>query len=110
MAQSKSRFVAVLSTLLLMAISSVAMSGQQWFLMARHGECMEIERLKRKVPDLAEVNDPYSFVQFMRQKGLAVTFTEMAPAKGKAVEVKVPEKELSLVFVSPELCQSFGAR
>ena len=110
MAHSKNSFVAILSTVLLSSISSVAVSGQQWFLMARHGECMEIESLKRKVPDLGEVNDPYSFVQLMRQKGLTVTSTEMVPAEGMAVEVKVPEKELSLVFVTSELCQNFRAR
>ena len=71
---------------------------------------MEIEGLKRKVPDLADINDPYSFVQLMRQKGLSVTSTEMEQAKGKAVEVKVPERELSLLFVTYELCQNSGAR
>jgi hypothetical protein len=66
---------------------------------------MEIEKLKRKVPDLGDINNPYSFVKFMQQKGHTVTSTEMIETKGKAVEVKVPEEGLSLIFVTPELCQ-----
>jgi len=71
---------------------------------------MEIDRLKRKVPDLADINDPYSFVKLMQQKGYTVSSTEMVETKGKAIEVKVPEKELFLVFVTPELCQNSGAK
>ena len=103
-------FIGILSAVLLSGIASVAVSGQQWFLMARHGECMEIDRLKRKVPDLADINDPYSFVKLMQQKGYTVSSTEMVETKGKAIEVKVPEKELFLVFVTPELCQNSGAK
>jgi len=71
---------------------------------------MEIDRLKRKVPDLADINDPYSFVKLMQQKGYTVSSTERVETKGKAIEVKVPEKELFLVFVTPELCQNSGAK
>ena len=78
--------------------------------MARHGECAEIEKLKRKVPDLGAINDPYSFVKFMRQKGHTVTSTERKETKGKAVEVSVPEEGLFLIFVSPEQCQNSGAK
>ena len=85
--------------------SPVAVSEPQWFLMARHGECMEVEGLKRKVPDLADIKDPYSFVKLMRQKGHTVTSSEMTEIKGQAVEVKVPEKDLFLIFVTSELCK-----
>lgn len=101
---------AILGTVFLSGVSSVAVSGQQWLLMARHGECFEIEKLKRKVPDLGDINDPYSFVKFMRQKEHTVTSTVMIETKGKAVEVRAPEAGLSLIFVSPELCQNSGAK
>jgi hypothetical protein len=71
---------------------------------------MEIESLKRKIPDLGDINDPYSFVQLMRQNGLTATSADMVTAKGMAVEVKVPGKELSLIFVTSGLCQNFGAK
>jgi len=110
MNNSKKLIASILGAVFLGCICPVAVSGQQWFLVARHGECVEIEKLRRKVPDLDEINDPYSFVKFMRQKGRMVTSSEMMETRGKAVEVKVPEKNLSLIFVTPELCQKPGVR
>jgi hypothetical protein len=63
----------------------------QWFLISRHGECAEIQSLKRKVPDLGDVRDPSAFIKLMREKGYQLMMNEVSTPKGKAVEVKVPE-------------------
>jgi len=73
-------------------------------LMARHGECAEISSLKRRIPDLGEVADPATFVDRMRRSGYQASSSDIAVPGGKAVEVKVPAKELSLLFVTAELC------
>ncbi len=85
-------------------------AAERWFLMSRHGDCAEVGVLKRKVPDLDEVSDPDAFVSFMRQKGYEVTSTQVAVPRGKAQEVKVPQKELFLIFVTPEMCNSHETR
>lgn len=85
-------------------------ASEQWFLMARHGECAKIESLKRKVPDLGAVADPQSFTALMRKNGYATTITQLALSNGEAFEVIVPAKELSLVFVTADLCNSFSAK
>ena len=87
-----------------------AQAAEQWFLMSRHGDCAEVGTLKRKVPDLGEINDPHAFTKFMRRKGYDVTSTPAAVPKGKGQEVKVPEKDLYLIFVTSEMCGSSGAR
>lgn len=79
-------------------------ASEQWFLMARHGECIGIESLKRKIPDLGAVADPQSFVALMRGNGYATTITRQTLPKGTAFEVIVPAKELSLMFVTADLC------
>ena len=76
--------------------------------MSRHGECVELQSLKRKVPDLGEIRDPTAFVKLMREKGHQVIVNEVSISHGKVVEVKVPERELSLIFVTPEVCQQSG--
>ena len=83
---------------------------ERWFLMARHGECAKIELLKRKLPDLGAVADPQSFAALMRKDGYATTITQQPLPKGAAFEVIVPAKELSLVFVTAELCSTFSSR
>lgn len=79
-------------------------AAEQWFLLARHGECAKVGSLKRKVPDLGEVNDPHAFAALMRRNGHQVSLSQTPVPKGKAYEVSVPEKELSLVFVTVDLC------
>ena len=105
MSEPNKLITVVLGAAFLGCVGPAPVSEQQWFLMARHGECMAVEGLKRRIPDLADIRDPYSFIKFMRQNGHAVASTEMTEVKGKAVEVKVPEKGLSLIFVTAEICQ-----
>lgn len=85
-------------------------ASEQWFLMARHGECAKIESLKRKVPDLGAVADPQSFAALMRKNGYATTINQQPLPKGAAFEVIVPAKELSLVFVTADLCSAFSSK
>lgn len=85
-------------------------AAERWFLMSRHGECAEVGTLKRKVPDVGEINDPHAFATFMRQKGYEVTSTPAPVPKGKGHEVKVPQKDLYLMFVTSEVCSGFVTR
>ena len=85
-------------------------AAERWFLMSRHGDCAEIKVLKRKVPDLGEVNDPDAFASFMRQKGYEVTSTKVSVPRGEAREVKVPQKELFLIFVTSHMCSGREAQ
>jgi len=85
-------------------------AAERWFLMSRHGACAEVGVLKRKIPDLGEVSGPDAFVSFMRQKGYEVTSTRVSVPRGRAQEVKVPQKELSLIFVTSEMCDGHETR
>lgn len=89
---------------------TTAQAAERWLLMSRHGECAEVGVLKRKVPDLGEVTDPGAFVSFMRRKGYEVTVTPVSVPRGKAQEVKVPQKELFLIFVTSEMCNGQETR
>jgi hypothetical protein len=77
--------------------------------MARHGECVEIQSLKCKVPELGEARDPSMLSRSCAiDKGYQVTGNEVSIPNGTVAEVKVPERELSLMFVTPEVCQQSG--
>ena len=87
-----------------------AFAADKWFLLARHGECFPIKSLERKFPNLGNVAEPESFIQFVRAKGLKVSSKAMPVQAGLAMEVHVPEKELALVFVTAEFCSKAGTR
>ena len=87
-----------------------AEAAERWFLMSRHGDCVEVGALKRKVPDLGDIGDPEAFAGLMRRKGYEVTSTRIPVPRGKAREVKVPQRELSLIFVTAEVCRGAATR
>ena len=105
---TKSSTVLVGIALLLFLGEAISLAASEWFLMSRHGECADIASLKRKIPDLGEVRDPAAFIQLMRVEGCQVTVNEVATSTGKVVEVKVSERKLSLMFVTPEVCHQAG--
>lgn len=90
--------------------ASFAYAEPQWFLMARHGECMDVASLKRRIPDLGDVRDPAVFAKVMQGKGHQVTMIDVPMPKGKAVEVRVPARELALIFVTSEVCAQAEGR
>jgi len=82
-----------------------AFAAPEWFLFSRHGECAEIVVLKRKIPDLVEIHDPQAFAQFMLNKGYQVTMNKVSTPMGSAVQIRVPEQELTLMFVTASTCR-----
>lgn len=101
------------SPLLLLACLSLpaaahAQTAERWWLMARHGECAPVAGLKRKVPDLGDIQDPEAFTALMRRKGLAVASKRTTLPQGAMHEVSVPAQELALVFVTAGLCNEFS--
>lgn len=84
------------------------LAQERWVLMARHGECVELATMQRRIPELAEAKDPYAFVERMKRNGHAATSKDVVP--GKAVEVRVPERELAMVFARRELCKEILSR
>ena len=91
-----------------LVVAAQADAQERWYLMARHGECFELADMQRRIPELAEARDPHAFVALMKQKGHAAAAKDVVP--GKAVEVRVPERELAMVFAKREMCQSVEKR
>jgi len=104
--------ILIISLLYITSIITGARSddSEKWFLMSRHGECAEIKSLQRKIPDIEGVNDPQSFSKLMKEKGYKVITNELKELQGKAVEVSVPDKGLSLIFVVESVCKEFVDR
>ena len=109
MTGTRARQVAVIvAPLALAAVVSVVSATEQWLFFGRHGGCFDIDTLKRRLPDLPRLTDPETFVRYVQSKGLQFTRQAHPVPQGKAVEVVVPDRELSLVFVTAELCSAAG--
>lgn len=95
---------------LLGVVPTGSIAADSWHLMSRHGDCFPIKSLERKFADLGNVSDPDAFAAFVKAKGLHVSSRTISFQGRNAVEVLVPSKELSLVFVTPESCREKETR
>ena len=101
----------VLAVLLVTAAGLIsaahADNNEKWFLMSRHGKCAEIKILQRKVPDLGDINDPFSFIALMKKKGHSLVSNKLQGTQGDALEVNVPGEGLNLIFLKEPMCRSY---
>lgn len=89
-----------------------ANDSEKWFLMSRHGECAKIESLRRKIPDIGDIENPQSFIMFMEGKGHKVIAkdlfsNEIEDLQGIAFQVNISEMGLNLLFVKDSMCKEF---
>jgi len=99
--------VLILNCLIVATLCMVAVADEpQWFLMARHGECAPIAVLERKLAGVSTLKHPDELVSHMRGQGLNVEVVSRDLNMG-IVEIKVPEKALSLVLVQASLCREY---
>ena len=56
---------------------------------------------------MGNIEDPQAFILLMEEKGHKVISSEIKELQGMTFDVKVPEKELSLMFVKGSLCKEF---
>lgn len=75
-----------------------------WSLAGREGECTSLAVLKKKFPDLGEVKSPYQMAEKLKAKGLKAEVKEHWLGKRPSVEVRVPDKDLYVMFVKTDLC------
>ena len=73
-------------------------------LMSRHGECVEINSLKRKLPNLPNISEVSSLIEFAKAQGHFVNSKEMQGSAGRAYEIDISDLSLNLVVVRESLC------
>ena len=75
-----------------------------WLLAGREGECAPLSLLEKKGAEFRGINSPDLLAKKMREAGHKVEIKEHNLASRPAVEVRVPERGLYVMFVKAELC------
>ncbi len=57
--------------------------------------------------DIGNIEDPQSFILFIEGRGYKMILSELKELQGIALDVKIPEKELSLTYVKSSICEEF---
>lgn len=88
--------------------SAAATEAQaRWMLMSRQGECVELNSLKSKIPELPPVSEPLELSRFLDAQGHFVAANELRGSAGRAHEIKVSDLSLHLILVRESLCSNY---
>ena len=82
--------------------SSRAAEVSEWLLAGREGECVPLSTLAKKGPEFRDVESPDQLTEKMRGAGHKAEIKEHAAGSRPAVEVRIPSRNLYLMFVKGE--------
>src|SRR5262245_40427464 len=86
------------------ALSVWAAETSQWFLAGQEGKCIPLSTLAKKGPEFQDIKSPYQLVEKMRAAGHKAEIKEHKAGTRPAVEVRVPSKDLYVMFVEASAC------
>lgn len=98
-------------TFLLVGLLLVCQTVQaaDWLLAGKEGECLPLSVLAKRGADLRDVQSPYDLAEKMRAAGHKVEIKEHKAGSRPAVEVRVPSRDLYVMFLRAEVCTKGGA-
>ena len=95
---------ALLLAALPLTLSVGAAETGEWFLAGQEGKCIPLSALTKKGPEFQDIQSPYQLVEKIRAAGQKAEIKEHKAGSRPAVEVRVPSRDLYLMFVQASLC------
>jgi hypothetical protein len=80
-----------------------------WLLAGREGECAPLSLLEKKGTEFHGIKSPNQLAEKMRAAGYKVEIKEYKAASRPAVEVRVPDRGLYVMFVQTQFCDKTEA-
>lgn len=99
-------YVLSISAVVLFVMYAGAAESPAWFLLGREGECAPVSLLAKKGPEFDGIESPAHLAERMRAAGHKVEIKGYKATSRPSVEVRVPEKEIYLMFVKGNVCAS----
>ena len=92
--------------LLLFAISD-EVQAQEWYAMARHGECVELVKLNEKKSIVKGAKTPKEMGELLNKAGVDYFLEPMIPDQDGIFKLNVPSESLAMILVKKQFCEEF---
>jgi hypothetical protein len=96
----RSLFIAALP----ITLSVWAAETSEWMLAGREGKCIPLSALTKRGPEFQDIKSPYQLVEKMRAAGHKAEIKEHKAGTRPAVEVRVPSRDLYVMFIQGSAC------
>ena len=75
-----------------------------WLLAGQEGKCIPLSALAKKGAEFQDIKSPYQLVEKMRAAGHKAEIKEHKAGSRPAVEVRIPSRNLYIMFVPSSTC------
>jgi hypothetical protein len=99
-------FHALATSLAIVPQTLTGAEPDKWFLLGREGQCAPLSLLTKKSPEFQGIESPAQLAEKMRAAGHKAQIKEYKATSRPSVEVRVPEKNIYLMFVKGDVCSS----
>jgi len=86
-------------------VVSGAAAPPDWVLVGKDGECVPVSILEKKGPEFSGANDPYRLADKLRGAGHKAEIKEHKAGSRPAVELRVSDMQLYVMFMKSEICR-----
>ena len=76
-----------------------------WLLAGREGECAPISILSKKGPEYGDIQSPWQLAEKLRAAGHKAEIKEHTAGSRPAVELRVSDLELYVMFMKSDVCR-----
>jgi hypothetical protein len=87
-------------------LSTWAAETGEWLLAGQEGKCLPLAALTKKGPEFQNITSPYQLVDKMLAAGHKAEIKEHKAGTRPAVEVRVPARDLYIMFVKSSTCRA----
>jgi hypothetical protein len=92
--------------LLLFAIPGAA-QAEEWYAMARHGECVDLGKLNEKKNLLKGAKTPGEMEKLFKKAGVEYSIEPMIKDQDGILKLNAPSESLAMILVKKEFCKEF---
>lgn len=99
----------LLLSLIFLAAPSVV-HAQEWYAMARHGECVDLVKLNDRSNLVRGATTPREMEDMMINAGVAYTIEPLIQGEEGMLKLNVPSQNWAMILVKKQFCQEFLER
>lgn len=96
----------IIIAIFLLSFSSL-IQAQEWYAMARHGECIVLSKVAERKELLKGLSTPSEIEEKLKKASVDYTIEPLFDAQEGMLKLNVPSENLAMVLVQKQYCNEF---
>lgn len=94
---------------ILFSVSNMALA-QEWFAVARHGECTDLATVNDRNDIVKGAETPFEMESMLKAANVGYSLERILPEQDAIFKLDVPSKGWEFILVKKKICREFSER